>query len=53
MPVKLTQEDLFSPILLSRLDEEITINYSLEQKLLGDFSLELPVLKDYADLKNI
>lgn len=46
MPVKLTQEDLFSPFLLSHLDEETTTNYSLEQKLLNDFGIELPHLTD-------
>ncbi|MDR0515526.1 MAG: DUF4011 domain-containing protein [Fibromonadaceae bacterium] len=46
VPVKLTQEDLFSPIFLSRLDEEITTNYSLEQKLLNDFGVKLPTLTD-------
>ncbi|MDR2733153.1 MAG: DUF4011 domain-containing protein, partial [Spirochaetota bacterium] len=46
VPVKLTQEDLFKPIILSRLDEEITTNYSLEQKLLNDFGLQLPKFED-------
>ena len=55
VPVKLTQEDLFSPIVLSRSDEEISENYSLKQKLLSDFGIELPSyteevnLKDYLD----
>ena len=46
MPVKLTQKDLFSPIVLSRSDEEISVNYSLEQKLLNDFDIELPTLTE-------
>jgi superfamily I DNA and/or RNA helicase/very-short-patch-repair endonuclease len=50
VPVKLTQEDLSSPILLSRLDEEITTNYSLEQKLLNDFNVELPALTNDTNL---
>lgn len=52
VPVKLVQEDLFSPILLSRLDEEITANYSLEQKLNGDFGIELPDFSDDTDLSD-
>ena len=46
VPVKLSQEDLFSPILLSKLDEEISTNHSLEQKLFGDFGIELPAFTD-------
>lgn len=37
VPVKLTHEDLFSPILLLRDEEEISQNHSLEQKLLHRF----------------
>jgi very-short-patch-repair endonuclease len=42
VPVNLTQDDIFSPIVLSRSDEEISSNHSLEQKLLNDFGVELP-----------
>ena len=50
LPVKLTQEDLFSPIVLSRSDDELTANYSLEQKLLNDFGKELPRLNEEISL---
>jgi len=50
VPVKLTQEDLFSSIFLSKLDEEITTNYSLEQKLFNDFGVKLPALTDDANM---
>jgi hypothetical protein len=46
LPVKLTQEDLFSPFVLSVSDEGITTNHSLEQKLLNDFNVELPQFED-------
>jgi very-short-patch-repair endonuclease len=49
LPVKLEQEDLFSPIILSRSDEEVSANHSLEQKLLSDFNIELPVLTEETD----
>lgn len=52
MPVKLTQEDLFSPILLSRAEDELTANYSLEQKLISDFGIELPVLTEDTELND-
>ena len=52
VPVKLTQEDLFSPIILSRSDEEISANYSLEQKLLSDFGIELPTFAEEIALSN-
>jgi superfamily I DNA and/or RNA helicase/very-short-patch-repair endonuclease len=42
LPVKLEQEDLFKPIILSSSDEEITPNHSLAQKLLSDFNITLP-----------
>jgi len=50
VPVKLEQNDLFSPITLTRMDEEITTNYSLEQKLLGDFGVELPKFDEDTDI---
>ena len=46
LPVKLTQDDLFSPIVLSRSDEEISSNHSLSQKLLSDFGVALPVFNE-------
>lgn len=49
VPVNLSQEDLFSPIMLSRSDEEITANHSLEQKLLSDFNIELPAMTEDTD----
>ncbi|MDR2670850.1 MAG: DUF4011 domain-containing protein, partial [Oscillospiraceae bacterium] len=52
LPVKLIQEDLFSPIILSRSDEEMTTNHSLEQKLLSDFKIELPQLSEDTDLND-
>jgi len=42
VPVTLSQESLKDPILLSRLDDEITVNHALEQKLLKDFGITLP-----------
>ena len=50
VPVKLTQEDLFSPIILSRTDDEISTNHSLSQKLLNDFGIELPVYSEEIEL---
>lgn len=50
VPVKLTQEDLFSPIVLSRSDEEISANYSLIQKLHNDFGIELPAFTEETEL---
>lgn len=50
LPVKLTQDDLFSPIILSRSDEELTSNFSLEQRLLNDFGVELPELDEDTEL---
>ncbi|MDR0326036.1 MAG: DUF4011 domain-containing protein [Oscillospiraceae bacterium] len=46
LPVSLEQDDLFSPIRLSQSDEEITTNYSLEQKLFSDFGIKLPALTE-------
>jgi very-short-patch-repair endonuclease len=43
LPVKLEQEDLFKPIVLSRSDEEIMSNHPLAQKFLVDFNLTLPL----------
>lgn len=51
LPVKLKQEDLFSPILLSRAEDEVTTNYSLEQKLLRDFGIKLPSLTEETELR--
>ena len=42
VPVTLSQESLKDPFLLSRLDDEITANHALEQKLLNDFGIVLP-----------
>lgn len=42
VPVVLSQESLKDPFLLSRLDDEITVNHALEQKLLNDFGITLP-----------
>lgn len=57
LPVKLEQEDLFSPILLSESDEEIIINHSLNQRLFNDFGIELPTLTEdmsaYEYLRNV
>jgi superfamily I DNA and/or RNA helicase/very-short-patch-repair endonuclease len=49
VPVTITQEDLFSPIVLSRLDEEISSNYCIDEKIKGDFGIDLP---DWSDDKN-
>lgn len=50
VPVKLSQEDLFSPFVLSRSDEEITINHSLSQKLFNDFDIAIPEFNENAGL---
>ena len=50
VPVKLAQKDLFSPIILSRSDEEVSANYSLEQKLLNDFGIEMPTFTEAHDI---
>jgi len=50
LPVKLTQEDLFSAIVLSKSDEEITSNQSLELKLLNDFNVVLPSISEETNL---
>ncbi len=42
VPISLSQESINDPILLSRLDDEITINHALEQKLQNDFGIILP-----------
>ena len=52
LPVRLSQEDLFSPIILSRFDEEVSANHSLEQKLLGDFNIKLPPLTEDTELSD-
>ena len=46
VPVQLTQDDLFSPFVLSRHDDEIVPNYTLIQKLFSDFGITIP---DYSD----
>jgi len=46
VPVRLTQEDIFSPFVLSRHDEEIVSNHALMKKLANDFGIIIP---DYAD----
>jgi len=46
VPVQLTQNDLFSPFVLSRHDDEIVPNHALIQKLLSDFGISIP---DYSD----
>jgi len=50
VPVRLSQKNLLSPIVLSMLDDEITPNYSLERKLRNDFGLNLPKWGDDTDL---
>jgi hypothetical protein len=50
VPVTLTQDDLFSPIILTRDDEEISPNHSLIQKLNSDFGIEFPAFTDGSDL---
>ncbi len=50
VPVKLSQEDLFSPIILSRSDDEVSSNYSLEQKLFSDFGIELPKINEETNI---
>lgn len=47
VPVTLSQESLKDPFLLSRLDDEITVNHALEQKLLNDFGIILPQFDEY------
>lgn len=42
VPVILSQDSINDPIVLSRSDDEITINHALEQKLLNDFGIKLP-----------
>jgi hypothetical protein len=42
VPVQLSQENFFSPFVLSRHDDEIVSNYVLAQKLLNDFNLRIP-----------
>ncbi|UZT82888.1 DUF4011 domain-containing protein [Caproicibacterium sp. BJN0003] len=49
VPVVLTQESLNDPIVLTRSDDEITINHALEQKLLNDFGIELPQFEEDDD----
>lgn len=46
LPVKLTQDDLFSPIVLSGSDEEISANYSLHERLHADFGITLPAFSE-------
>jgi len=46
IPVQLTQDDLFSPFILSRYDDEIVQNYALSQKLYNDFKIVLPEFTD-------
>jgi hypothetical protein len=52
VPVQLSQESLTDPILLSRLDEEITTNNALEQKLFHDFGITLPTFDENEDWQN-
>ncbi|MGI6550391.1 MAG: DUF4011 domain-containing protein [Syntrophomonadales bacterium] len=52
VPVTLSQDSLNDPILLSRLDDEITGNYALEQKLLNDFGITLPHFDEADDWHN-
>ncbi|MCL2460478.1 MAG: DUF4011 domain-containing protein, partial [Euryarchaeota archaeon] len=42
VPVQLSQENFFSPFVLSRHDDEIVSNYVLAQKLLHEFNIKLP-----------
>lgn len=49
VPVILAQESLNDPIVLTRSDDEITINHALEQKLLNDFGIELPKFEEDDD----
>lgn len=42
VPVSMSQEGLNEPILLSRSDDEITVNSALAQRLLNDFGISLP-----------
>lgn len=52
VPVTLLQESLNAPILLSRSDDEITVNHALEQKLLNDFGIKLPHFDESDDWHN-
>ena len=51
IPVTLSQESLIDPIVLARLDDEITMNHALEQKLQIDFGIELPQFEEGDDWK--
>ena len=42
VPVQLSQENFFSPFVLSRHDDEIVSNYVLAQRLLNDFNIRIP-----------
>jgi len=47
VPVQLSQDDLFSPFVLSRHDDEISPNFALSQKLFNEYRIVLP---DYSSL---
>ena len=50
VPVQLSQADLFSPFVLSRLDDEVTANYALSQKLAIECKVSLPEYHDELSL---
>ena len=51
LPVHLSQEDVFAPFVLSCTEDEIVTNHSLEEKLRGDFGINLPTFSEDMGLK--
>ena len=51
LPVQLSQEDVSSPIVLSKTDDEITTNLYLEKKLLEHFKIKLPTFNEETTLE--
>jgi len=51
LAVQLSQEDVSAPFVLSRTDEEIVTNRFLEEKLRGDFGIELPSFNEEMTLE--
>ncbi|WP_044973456.1 DUF4011 domain-containing protein [Ruminococcus sp. HUN007] len=46
IPIRINQEALNEPIIISRLDDEIVSNNALEKKFLNDFGITMPVFEE-------
>jgi hypothetical protein len=52
VPVQITQENLMAPLVISKLDDEIIGNKTLEQKLLNNFDIKITVFNEQFEIED-